>query len=107
MAEWAVWTRRLAVATAIVFFVSTAFPVVAGLSRNPAGLPRAWGMLDVVCAFVFTSMAIVMTVLVGRFIPKAAEAAAYRAYRFLTHGILGMVVIFLLVGDRIAWAILL
>ena len=97
------WSRRFAVSTAVVFVVSTVFPIVAGLSRNTSAFPKWWGVLDVALAFVLAIMAIVMSALVGRSIPKEAEEATYRAYRSLTHGILVMVVVFFLFGDRITW----
>jgi hypothetical protein len=34
---------------------------------------------------------------------KQADEATYRAYRFLTHGILLMLVVFFLAGERITW----
>ena len=60
-------------------------------------------MLDVVLAFVLVIMALVMSAIVGRSIREEDEEAAYRAYRFLTHGILVMLVVFFLFGDRITW----
>ena len=35
---------------------------------------------------------------------KPAEDASYRAYRVLIHGILAMLVVFFLFGDRIVWS---
>jgi hypothetical protein len=99
----ALWTRRLAIATAILFFISSAFPVVAGLSKDTAAFPKWWGVLDVAIAFVLAIMAIVMSALVGRSINKEAEESTYRAYRVLTHGLLAMCVVFFLFGDRITW----
>ena len=98
-----IWGRRLAVATAIVFVVSSAFPVVAGLAKDTAAFPKWWGVLDVALAFVLAIMAIVMSALVGRSINKEAEESTYRAYRVLTHGLLAMCVVFFLFGDRITW----
>jgi len=46
------WSRPLVVATAAIFCVSTAFPVVAGLSKNTGAFPKWWGIADVVLAFV-------------------------------------------------------
>lgn len=99
----AIWTRRLAVASAIVFFISSGFPVVAGLAKDTASFPKWWGVLDVAIAFVLAILAIVMGAFVGRDIPKQIEDASYRAYRVLTHGILAMLVLFFLLGDRITW----
>jgi hypothetical protein len=49
--------RPLAVATTAVFFVSSAFPVVAGLSKNTASCPKWWGTLDVGLAFALAILA--------------------------------------------------
>jgi hypothetical protein len=38
-------------------------------------------------------------------VTKQIEAASYRAYRFLIHWILLLLVAFLLFGDRLDWAI--
>ena len=38
--------RPLAMATAIVFLISSAFHVTAGLSKNTASFPAWWGILD-------------------------------------------------------------
>ena len=57
------WSRPLAVATAAIFCVSAAFPVVAGLSKNTGAFPTWWGIADVVLAFVLAAM--VFTVMVA------------------------------------------
>ena len=44
----------------------------------------------------------VMATAQGR-INKQADDATYRAYRVLTHGILVMLVVFFLAGERITW----
>ena len=46
------WGRPLAIAAAVVFFISLVFPVTAGLWGNKASFPRWWGPLDVGIAFV-------------------------------------------------------
>jgi hypothetical protein len=97
------WARRVAITTAILFFISTAFPVVAGLARDTTAFPKWWGRLDVMIAFALAMMVIVMSALVGSSVTKEAEGATYRAYRILTHGILAMLVAFFLFGDRITW----
>ena len=97
------WGRRLAVLTAVVFFISSAFPVTAGLSKNTAAFPDWWGALDVAIAFVLASLAFALLVLVRDGVSKRAEEASYRAYRILTHGIFAMLVVFFLSGDRIIW----
>ncbi len=97
------WGRRLAVAAAVVFFISSAFPVVAGLSKNTASFPKLWGRLDVGIAFVLTILAFAVMALAANKVTKQAEEVSYRAYRILTHGILVMIVVFFLFGDRITW----
>lgn len=97
------WGRRLAVVTAVVFFISTVFPVVAGLSKNTASFPKWWGKLDVGLAFVLAILALAIMAFAGGKADQQAADATYRAYRILIHGILAMVVVFFLFGDRITW----
>src|SRR5215471_10814369 len=97
------WGRPLAVATAAIFCVSTAFPVVAGLSKNTGAFPKWWGIADVVLAFVLAAMVLALMAAAQGRINKEADEAAYRAYRVLIHGILVMGVVFFLAGDRITW----
>ncbi len=99
----ALWGRPLAVVAAVVFFISSAFPVVAGLSKNTASFPKWWGILDVGIAFVLTILAFVIMALARGNVNKQAEDASYRAYRMLTHGVLAMIVVFFLFGDRVIW----
>ena len=99
----AIWGRPLAVATAVVFFISSAFPVAAGLSKNTASFPGWWGMLDVSIAFLLALLAIVVIALAQGRVTRQVEDASYRAYRVLLHGILAMLVVFFLFGDRIVW----
>ena len=97
------WSRPLAVATAVIFCLSTAFPVVAGLSKNTGVFPKWWGMADVVLAFVLAAMVLAMMAAARGKISKQADEATYRAYRVLIHGIFVMLVIFFLAGERITW----
>jgi hypothetical protein len=99
----ALWGRPLAIATAVVFVISSAFPLVAGLSRNTESFPRWWGPLDVVIAFVLAMLALVVLALAQGKMTKHAEDASYRAYRVLIHGIFAMNVVFFLFGDRVVW----
>ena len=99
----ALWSRPLSVVAAVLFFISSVFPAVAGLSKNTAAFPKWWGMLDVGLAFVLAILAIVIMALVGGKVDRQAEDASYRAYRVLIHGILAMLVVFFLFGDRIVW----
>jgi hypothetical protein len=98
------WGRRLAVATAIVFCISSAFPAVAAFVRDTESWPKWWGVLDVILAFFFAILAFAVLGLAQGKVTKQAEDASYRAYRILTHGILAALVVFILVGDRIVWS---
>src|SRR5215831_13723600 len=100
----AVWSRPVAIAAAIVFFISSAFPVVAGLSKNTASFPKWWGMVDVGIASVLAFLAILILAIANGKVPKQAEDASYRAYWVLIHGILAIIVIFFLFGDRVTWS---
>src|SRR5262249_22672706 len=97
------WGRPLAVAFGVVFFISSAFPVTAGLSTNTASFPKWWGVLDVGIAFVLALLAMVVVALAQDKVSKQAEYASYHSYRILTHGILAILVVFFLFGDRIVW----
>jgi len=98
------WARRFAVATAVAFVISAVFPIVAGLSRDTASFPKWWGALDVGIAFVLAFLATVTMALAQAHVDKEAEDASYRAYRILIHGIIAMLGVFFLIGDRIVWA---
>ena len=97
------WARPLAITAAGLFLISSAFPVVAGLSKNTAAFPKWWGRLDVGLAFVLVILAFVIMALAEGKVDKQAVDATYRAYRILIHGIFVMLVIFFLAGDRITW----
>jgi Mg2+/Co2+ transporter CorB len=97
------WSRRVAIAAAVLFFLSWAFPVAAGLAKNTEAFPRWWGVADVAIAFVLAVLMILISALVGHSIKKQAEDTAYRFYRILTHGLLAMVIVFFLFGERISW----
>ncbi len=98
------WGRPLGLIAAVVFCISSAFPVIAGLSKNTASFPKWWGMLDVGIAFVLAIIAIVILAIANGRVNKQAEESSYRAYRVLTHGILAIIVIFFLFGDRVTWS---
>jgi hypothetical protein len=98
------WARALALTAAVVFCLSTAFPVGAGLSHNTELFPRWWGILDVVVAFLLGGLAIVIVALAEGKVGRHAQESSYRVYRALSHGILVLIVVFFLFGDRIVWA---
>jgi len=97
-------SRRLAIVAAVAFLVSSAFPVVAGLSHNTASFPKWWGILDVSLAFVLAILVLVILGVTQHRVNKQVEDVSYRAYRILTHGIFLMLVVFFLAGDRIVWS---
>jgi hypothetical protein len=98
------WRRPLAIATAIVYCVSSVFPVVAGFVTNRETWPRWWGVLDVAIAFVLAMLALAVIGLAQGRVNKPAEDASYRAYRVLLHGIFLVQVVFFIFGDRIVWS---
>lgn len=95
--------RRLAVAAAIVFLISSAFPVVAGVSKNTEAFPQLWGVMDVGIAFVLVILAFAIMALTQGKVDKQTESKTYRAYRVLIHAILAMLVVFFIGGERIIW----
>jgi len=97
------WVRPMAFAAAILFLVSSLFPLAAGLSRNAASFPRWWGAVDVGLAFLLAIPAFAIITLTRGKISKEAVDASYRSYRFLTHGIWVMILLFFFWGDRISW----
>ena len=66
--------------------------------------PKWWGVLDVAIAFVLAMLALAVIGLAQGTVNKPAENASYRAYRVLIHGILVVLVVFFLFGDRIVWS---
>ena len=95
--------RCLSIVAAVALFVSSVFPLVAGLSHNTASFPKWWGFLDVCLAFVLAVLALAILAVTQGKVNKQAECVSYRAYRILTHGILLMLLVFFLAGDRIVW----
>jgi hypothetical protein len=101
--RWVLWGHPIAVASAVVFFISTAFPVTTGLSKNLASFPKWWGLLDVGLAFVLAILALVIQRLARGHVNKRAEETSYRAYRLMIHGLLVFCVVYMLAGGRIVW----
>ena len=96
--------RPVALAAAILFLLSWAFPVGAGLAKDTSALPKWWGPTDVGLAFVLAIAAFGIQTLVRGSVDRQAEDATYRVYRTLTHGIMAVAVLVMLAGDRITWA---
>ena len=97
--------RSLAIATAVMFGISTVFPVVAALSGDAAALPRIVGVADGILAFALVILAMILHARTQGKVTKDAHEAAYQAYRALMHAILVLLAVFFLFGDRIAWNI--
>jgi hypothetical protein len=97
------WGRPLATATAVVFCISSGFPAVAAFVTDREAWPKWWGVLDVVIAFVLALLALAVLGLAHGKVNRQAEDASYRAYRVLIHGIMVLLVVFFLFGDRIVW----
>jgi len=97
------WGRRFAIAVAVVFVISSAFPVAAGLSQNTASFPKWWGALDVGIAFLLAVLVFVIFGLARGKLNKQVEDICYRAYRIVIHGIFALILAFVFFGDRIGW----
>lgn len=96
--------RPLAIATAVVFFISAAFPLGAGLARNTAVLPSWWGVMDVSVALLLAVLAIALLALTQGRVTRRADEATYRAYRTLLHLILVVCMVYQLSGNRVIWS---
>ena len=96
--------RPLAIAAAVVFFISSAFPVVGCFVKDKEAWPKWFGVLDVSIASVLAILAIAILVLGSGKVDEQAEDASYRSYRILIHGIFAMMVVWVLLGDRIVWS---
>jgi hypothetical protein len=97
------WGRLIAIAAAVVFVISSAFPLAAGLSHDTESFPKWWGALDVGIAFFLALLVFVIFGLAQGKANKQADDITYRAYRILIHGIFVLLVLFFLLGDRIVW----
>ena len=95
--------RSVAVLTAALFFVSSAFPVAAGLEKNTGAFSKWWGVLDVGIAVALVLLTFAIMALTQDKVDKQVEDTTYRAYRVLIHAILAMIVVFFLFGSHIAW----
>jgi hypothetical protein len=98
------WARPLAIAAAVVFGISSVFPVVAAFVKDAESWPKWWGVLDVAIAFVLALLALAVTALTRDRVDQHAEDASFRAYRVLIHGIFALLVLFVVVGDGIVWS---
>jgi hypothetical protein len=98
------WGRRLALATATVFCISSVFPTVAAFVTDREAWPRWWGVVDVSIAFLLGILTLALLARAQGKVNQQEEQARYRAYRLLMHGIIVLLVVFFLAGDRIVWS---
>lgn len=97
------WGRRIAIATAIVFVVSAAFPLVTAFSHDTESFPAWWGPADVGVALILAAVTIMVFVVASRPISTRVAERAYSLYRVFIHAIFALLVAFFLLGDRIVW----
>jgi hypothetical protein len=97
------WGRPLAITAAVLFPISSVFPVVAAFVKDTETWPKWWGVLDVIIAFVLGFLALAILALASDKVDRQVEDASYRAYRVLIHGIIALLVVFFLLGDQIIW----
>jgi len=95
--------RRLAIATAVVFFVSLLFPIGVGVVNDTTRFPRFWGIMDVVIAFILVTLAILIAVRFERRVTDEIRLATYRAYRVVINVVLLLLILLFLAGDRLTW----
>jgi len=93
------WGRPVAIATAIVFCISSAFPTVAAFVRDTEAWPKWWGVLDVSVAFLLALLAFLVLGTTRGHVNEGAERASYHTYRQLIHGLLIMCIPYMLLGD--------
>jgi hypothetical protein len=96
-------SQRLAVAPAVVFTVSLAFPVTAALSKNTSAFPEWWGPLDVGIAFLPAILAIAVLAVADRHVTQRAPGPNLPRLPRALARVLALVVVFFLAGDRITW----
>ena len=97
------WDRPLAIATAVVFLISSVFPVVGAFVKDREAWPKWFGVLDICIASVLAILAIAILARASGKVDKQAEGSSYRACRVLIHGIFVMMVVWVLFGDQIVW----
>jgi len=95
--------RSIALATAALFFISLAFPVVAAFVKDTKAWPKWWGALDVTLAFTLALLVMVVLATARDRVNKEVEQITYRVYRVLIWGIFLLMAVFVVAGDRIIW----
>jgi hypothetical protein len=99
------WIRSTARASVILFGVSTAFPVAAALTNTKAP-SRALGVLDVMVAALLVAVAITVAGKHRGTVSDADRLDAFRVSQTLFMSIPALLLVFLLVGNRIDWQVL-
>jgi hypothetical protein len=98
--------RHFVIAGIALLAISTAFPVVAGLSQDLQ--PPAWmGYIDVALALVLVLLGGLMVSAAKGQLERKVIRRSYRLYRGVAALPLILLVIFFLVGSRIKWEVLL
>jgi len=96
--------RGLRRITAVLFVVSSLFPVVAGLlAANP---PRWLGIADVIVAALLAAGALTLAGRAGHITSEADLASGFRLVRFVAYGIPCLLVLFFLAGSRVNWQVM-
>jgi ABC-type microcin C transport system permease subunit YejB len=99
-------SRGLVGGGALLFLLSTAFPVVASLLRVEV-LPRWVGIADVVVAFAAVLVGIAIASRKPAGFEEHAVQSAFVVYRATAHLFLALLLVFFAAGDRVDWSVLL
>jgi hypothetical protein len=91
---------------AILFVVSTAFPVAAGV-LTPRAAPAWMGVADVALAAVLLAVGLAIVARAPKAFDAATTAMAFRVLRASSALFLVLLVLFFLVGGAIDWPVLL
>ena len=98
--------RKLVVGAAVLFAVSTMFPIVAAVVQ-PDPSPLWAGMADVALAILTCACGFTIATRAGERFDDRVVRSAFRIYRTGATALLLLIAVFLVVGDRIGWRILL
>ncbi len=96
--------RILAILTAVLFVVSSIFPLAAGLAKDTSYFPKWWGRADVALAFVLAIAVFAVLGMARGNVNQEGINDSYAAYRALNHVLFAGILIFVFFGDRIAWS---
>jgi hypothetical protein len=98
-------SRGLARACRILFAVSTMFPIVASLLRAEQK-PRWLGLLDVAMAAMLAACAMLLATRNRNVVTDADRVDAFRHTQLVLMSIPILLALFLLLGDRLNWHVL-